>query len=164
MAVDSSVIGKPTNRSVVAVERGSVSNFARGVKDDNAIYHDARAAEAAGFAAIPAPPTFTFAMGYWGAYPELQADLDKLEGNPMFEIIGKLMANGGLVLHGEQEFIYHRPPMVGDVLHGEGTCVDAYEKESKGKVMTFVVSETVWSDKSTGEPVVTERFNLIHRR
>jgi acyl dehydratase len=164
MAVDSSVIGKPTSRSVVAVERGAVSNFARGVKDDNAIYHDARAAKAAGFAAIPAPPTFTFAMGYWGAYPELSADLEKLEGNPMFEIIGKLMANGGLVLHGEQEFIYHRPPMVGDVLHGEGTCVDAYEKESKGKVMTFVVSETVWSDKSTGEPVVTERFNLIHRR
>jgi hypothetical protein len=29
--------------------------------------------------------------------------------------------------------------------------------------MTFVVSETVWSDQATGDPVVTERFNLIHR-
>jgi acyl dehydratase len=164
MALDTSVIGKPTSRSVVAVERGSVANFARGVKDESAIYQDARASEAAGFPAIPAPPTFTFAMSYWGAYAELQAGLQKLEGNPMFEIIGKLMADGGLVLHGEQEFIYHRPPMVGDVLQGEGTCVDAYEKESKGKVMTFVVSETVWSDQKTGEPVVTERFNLIHRR
>jgi acyl dehydratase len=164
MAVDTSVIGKATSASVVAVERGPVANFARGVKDDSPIYHDAVAAKAAGFANVPAPPTFTFAMGYWGKYPELQAGVDEIEGNPMFEIIGKLMANGGLVLHGEQEFVYHRPAMVGDVLVGKGTCVDAYEKESKGKVMTFVVSETVWSDKTTGEPVVTERFNLIHRR
>jgi hypothetical protein len=29
--------------------------------------------------------------------------------------------------------------------------------------MTFIVVETVWRDDATGEPVVTERFNLIHR-
>ena len=29
--------------------------------------------------------------------------------------------------------------------------------------MTFLVTETVWRDEKTGEPVVTERFNLIHR-
>jgi hypothetical protein len=53
--------------------------------------------------------------------------------------------------------------MVGDVLRGVGTIVDAYAKESKGKTMTFVVTETVWSDASTGDPVVTSRFNIIHR-
>ncbi len=163
MAVDTSVIGKPTSRSVVAIERGPIANFARAVKDDSPVYADAEAARAAGFEAIPAPPTFTFAASYWGSYDELQRGVDRIEGNPMFEIIGKLMAKGGLVLHGEQEFVYHRPVVAGDVLVGNGTCVDAYEKESKGKVMTFVVSETVWSDRSTGEPVVTERFNLIHR-
>jgi hypothetical protein len=30
--------------------------------------------------------------------------------------------------------------------------------------MTFVVTETVWNDDKTGEPVLTARFNLIHRR
>jgi acyl dehydratase len=164
MAVDTSVIGTPTSRSVVAVERGAIANFARAVKDTNPIYADTSAARAAGFANVPAPPTFTFAAGYWGTYPELQKDVEPLEGNPMFGIIGSLMSQGGLVLHGEQEFEYHRPVMAGDVLVGNGTCVDAYEKESKGKIMTFVVSETVWSDQATGEPVVTERFNLIHRR
>jgi hypothetical protein len=53
--------------------------------------------------------------------------------------------------------------VVGDVLRGEGTIVDAYAKESKGKTMTFVVTETVWADSETGEPVVTSRFNIIHR-
>jgi acyl dehydratase len=163
MAVDTSVIGKTTSRSVVAVERGPVTNFARSVKDDSPIYANASAARAAGFTGIPAPPTWSFAMGFWGSQPELQAGVEKVEGNPMFEIIGKLMSKGGLVLHGEQEFTYHRPIVAGDVLVGTGTCVDAYEKESKGKVMTFVVSETVWSNQSTGEAVVTERFNLIHR-
>ena len=164
MAVDTSVIGKATSASVVAVERGPVANFARAVKDDSPVYKDPGAAAAAGLAGVPAPPTFTFAAPYWGAYAEMQKGIEKIEGNPMFEIIGKLMASGGLVLHGEQEFVYHRTPVVGDVLVGKGTCVDAYERESKGKTMTFVVSETVWSDQRSGEPVVTERFNLIHRR
>ena len=49
------------------------------------------------------------------------------------------------------------------MLVSEGKIVDVYEKESKGKTMTFLVSETVWKDDKTGEPVLTERFNLIHR-
>jgi hypothetical protein len=29
--------------------------------------------------------------------------------------------------------------------------------------MTFLVTETVWKDQKTDEPVVTAVFNLIHR-
>jgi acyl dehydratase len=101
-------------------------------------------------------------MQTWGQFPEIQPD-DGPTGNPMGEVIGPLMAKGGLILHGEQEFEYHRPVYVGDVLSGEGKIVDAYTKESKGKTMTFVVTETVWKDDKTGEPVVTSRFNVIHR-
>jgi hypothetical protein len=77
--------------------------------------------------------------------------------------VGPLMAKGGLILHGEQEFIYHRPVQVGDVLSSAGKITDAYQKESKGRTMTFICSETNWTDDATGEPVVTARFNLIHR-
>ena len=164
MAVDTSIIGRETGRARVQVERAPLANFAKAVKDDNAVYSDVNAAEAAGFDGVPAPPTFGFALEFWGRYPEPQQGLKPVEGNPMFEVIGKLMQNGGLVLHGEQEFEYHRPIVAGDVLRSEGKVVDAYEKESKGKTMTFVVSETVWSDDKTGEPVLTARFNLIHRR
>ena len=163
MAVDTEIIGKETGRARVQVERAPLAGFARAVKDENPVYHDAQAAKAAGFDGIPAPPTFGFAVEFWGRYAELQTGLQAIEGNPMFEVIGKLMSRGGLVLHGEQEFEYHRPIVAGDVLRSEGKVVDAYEKESKGKTMTFVVSETVWSDDKTGEPVLTARFNLIHR-
>lgn len=163
MAVDTSVIGKPTGAFKVTVERGPVTNFARAVLDESPVYESPDAAKAAGFDAIPAPPTFSFAAQHWGKFPEDQPP-DPTEGdNPMRTVMSELFAKGGLVLHGEQEFEYHRPLLVGDVLVGEGTITDLYEKESKGKTMTFLVTETVWRDEQSNEPVVTERFNLIHR-
>jgi acyl dehydratase len=163
MPVDRSVIGKPTGAFKVRVERGPVANFATAVGDDSSIYRDPAVARAAGFADIPAPPTFSFAAQHWGAFTEDQPPDPTGGVNPMHEVMGKLFAGGGLVLHGEQEFEYHRPIVVGDVLIGTGTLVDVYEKEGKGRTMTFVVVETVWRDDASGEPVVTERFNLIHR-
>ncbi len=162
MAVDTSVVGKSTGVSKVTVERGPVANFARAVLDDNAVYQSPEAARAAGFDAIPAPPTFSFAIRHWGQFAEDQPP-DPGGENPMHKIVGDLFSRGGLVLHGEQEFEYHRPLLVGDVLVGEGRITDVYEKESKGATMTFVVTETVWRDERSDEPIVTERFNLIHR-
>jgi acyl dehydratase len=163
MAVDKSLIGTPTGRSKITVERGPVSNFAKAVTDDNPIYQSPAAAKDAGFADIPAPPTWGFAMAHWGAFADEQP-ADPTKGrNPVMEIIGGLMQKGGLVLHGEQEFEYHRPLVVGDVLDGEGKVTDVYEKESKGKTMTFLVTENVFKDAKTGDPVLTTRMNLIHR-
>jgi hypothetical protein len=157
-----SIIGKPTGKGKVVVERGPVTFFADAVVSDSPIYKSPQAANAAGLDDIPAPPTFPFAMENWGKFEEIQP-ADAPEGSPLMSALGPLMARGGLILHGEQEFTYHRPIVVGDVLVGEGTVVDAYQKESKGKTMTFVVTETNWLDDKTGEPVVTSRFNVIHR-
>lgn len=156
------VIGKPVSKSKVVIERGPVANFATAVCDPSPVYRDPNAAAEAGLPGIPVPPTYPFVMTTWGEFPE-QQPADRPTGNPLGEVIGPLMAKGGIILHGEQEFVYHRPVYVGDVLVGEGTVVDAYTKESKGATMTFVVTETVWRDERSGEPVVTTRFNVIHR-
>lgn len=157
-----SFIGKPTSKTTVVVERGPVANFATAVIDPNPAYRDPGAAKALGLDRIPVPPTFPFVMDNWGQFPEVQPS-DPPASNAMGEVVGPLMSGGGLILHGEQEFEYFRPVSVGDVLVGEGSIVDAYMKESKGRTMTFVVTETRWKDADTGEPVVTTRFNLIHR-
>jgi acyl dehydratase len=164
VAVDTSVIGRVSGRKVVVVERGPVSVFADAVKDRSPLYRDRRAALEAGFRDIPAPPTFPFAMGFWGAFRELQEELEPVSSNPMWEVMGQL--GPGLILHGEQDFEYHRPLVVGDVLYGEDVLSDVYEKTTDAYVMTFVVTTTEWVDYSSGspgEPVVTSRFNLIHR-
>ena len=56
------------------------------------------------------------------------------------------------MLHGEQEFTFHRTPVAGDVLDGLQTITDIYEKETDSARMTFVVMETVWSDAATSQP------------
>ena len=163
MAVDrEAVVGRPTVAATIHVERGPVTAFAKAVTDGNPIYEDADAAKAAGFDAIPAPPTWTFASHAFGMFAEDQPEDPTGGANPMAEIMGQLMANGGLILHGEQEFTYHRPVVVGDTLHHYGEVVDLYTKESGDRTMTFLVIENRFTDDD-GEPVVTETFNLIHR-
>jgi acyl dehydratase len=163
MAVEKDdVVGKPTGASTLHVERGPVANFARALTDENPVYHDAGAADAAGFGSIPAPPTFTFALQNWGRFAEDQPEDPTGGTNPMADVMLALMAEGGMVLHGEQEFVYHRPVLVGETLHHRGEIKDLYTKESKGRTMTFLVIENVFEDDD-GQPVVTEHFNLIHR-
>jgi acyl dehydratase len=163
VSVDTSIIGKPTGAWHVTVERAPVTAFANALHDANPVYRDARAAHDAGFDAIPAPPTFTFAMGFWGSFTEHQPEDPTGGVNPMHGVMGALHAEGALVLHGEQEFVYHRPIVAGDVLDGEQAITDMYEKETDAATMTFVVMETRWTDAERGDPVVTERFNLIAR-
>ena len=157
------VVGRPTGAAKVVVERGPVSKFATAVHNDSAVYQDDEAAKAAGFTAIPVPPTYAFSsLQYWGSFPEDQPPDPTGGKNPMMEAIGTLMAKGGMVLHGEQEFTYHRPVVVGDVLRNEGQVVDFYTKERGGRTMTFIVTEDVYTDEA-GEKVLTSRMNLIHR-
>ena len=94
----SEIIGKPMSKSRVVIERGPVANFALAVGDKNRVYRDPAAAKEAGFAAIPAPPTWPFVMQSWGEFVEDQPK-DK-PANAMGEVIGPLMAGGGLILHG----------------------------------------------------------------
>jgi acyl dehydratase len=157
------IIGRPTGTTVVTVERGHLAVFADGVRDPSPIYRDPRAAAEAGLPGIPAPPTYPGVMNNFGVFPELQPEGNDVGSNPMAEVLGPLMAGGGIILHGEQEFTYERPVLAGDVLVGEGKVVDAYRKESKGRTMTFVVVETAFRERDTGAPVCTSRMNIIHR-
>jgi acyl dehydratase len=163
MAVDKSVIGKPTGAWKVTVERGPVTQFAAALQESNGVYFDTREARAAGFANIPASPTFTFGMQFWGAFVEDQPPDPTGGQNPMHTVMGELFGQGALVLHGEQEFEYHRPVEVGDVLRGDGKIMDLYEKDTDTAHMTFIVIQTEWTDADSGAPVVTEQFNLIAR-
>jgi hypothetical protein len=128
----------------VTIERGPVRVFADACKDGGGGFGDDGA---------PVPPTFPFVMSYWGSLGQGGA-----AGLP----IERLRGPGRMILHGEQEFVYHRWPKVGDVLEGTGRVSEVYEKtRSNGGAMEFYVTDTDWHDAATGEPVVTARFTLI---
>ena len=159
----SQYIGMQTARGTIVVERAPVSQFAKAILDESPVYQNAATAAANGFDGIPAPPTYGFIAQSWGKWAELQPPPDPDAPQPMMEVMGGLMSKGGMVLHGEQEFIYHdgRWPHVGDVLLGDGQISDVYEKEkSDGGKLEFYVTETTWRNEATGEPVVTTKFTL----
>jgi hypothetical protein len=160
----SQYIGMPTSAGTVVVERAPVSNFARAVHDDSPVYRNAALARADGFDDIPAPPTFGFALQNWGRWDELQPAEpgDGAAANPLHEVMGALMASGGIVLHGEQEFVYHRAMVCGQRLRYEGVVRDIYRNESGDKTLTFVVVEDTYRTDE-GEVVLTSVMNLIHR-
>lgn len=159
--VDTSAVGSSLPPAVITIERGPVSNFAKAIKDDNPAYQTPEAAREAGLENIPIPPTYPFAMANWGSFPEQQPEgHDK--PNPMMGVFGGLMKNGGLILHGEQEFIYHGPVVVGDTLTMEGRIRDIYEKQSGEKTMTFIVSEQDYRNQH-GELVLTQVTSILHR-
>jgi hypothetical protein len=156
-----SMIGTPTGTTVVRIERAPVEAFADAVFDDCPEYRHPAAATAAGFDAIPVPPTFPIAMTHWGAFAELQEGPPEAGVGSGREAVIALLGEGGLRLHGEQDFEYHRPMVVGDVLVGTGRIVDVYRKETPQLSMTFIVSEIVWRDQATGEPVLTATRSLV---
>jgi acyl dehydratase len=157
------IIGMPTGKSSIGIERGPVTQFAASVSDTNTVYRSRDAARSAGFDDIPVPPTYFFsAASFWGAFPEDQPADANPSRNPTMEVIGKLMARGGIVLHGEQEFEYHKPVVVGDRISSEGKVVDLYEKPTGDRTMTFLVTENQYRNQN-GELVLTARMNLIHR-
>ena len=143
----------------VEIERSPVWVFARAVKDDNPVYASAGAAQAAGFDAIPCPPTYTFVMTHAGAWPDLQPPESagiRVDVDP-----DSYVARKGLFLHGEQEFVYHRTPVVGDVLEGRARVSKPFTREGTRRPMEFTLYETVWSD-ARGNPVVSERITSIY--
>ena len=158
----SEYIGLPTTKGTLVVERAPLSNFARAVTDGNPVYRNADAARVAGFTDIPAPPTFGFSIQNWGKWAELQPPDGTPDRNPMAELIGGLLAKGGMVLHGEQEFTYHQALVAGQRLTYEGVVRDVYQKPTGDRVMTFMVVEDTYRDER-GEPVLTSTMNLIHR-
>jgi hypothetical protein len=142
MALDE-LKGRDLGTQRVVIERAPVPVFARALGDDPERYR----AEGA-----PVPPTYPFVMAYWGTVD------GEVAGLP----IGELRSRG-MILHGEQEFTYHRWPVVGDELVGRRTISDVYERDTSSAHMEFYVMETDWRDADSGEPVVTDRFTLIVR-
>lgn len=130
-----------TNETVrdLVVEAGKVAEFARAVHDPADIYLHEDVALAAGFNAIPAPPTFS-RVSFFPRYRPAGVD----EGFGF-----GLGFDREYVLHGEQRFRYERPLLVGDRLRGETTLEDVFQRAGEsGGSLTFAVFRTDFYDQS----------------
>jgi len=131
------------------IEADHVARFAAAVgAEQDPIFSDPQAAQELGLPGPVAPPTF---------------GVTQIFHVPRGERESRLGANldYGRVLHGEQEFLIKRLPLVGETLRGEMRIAKDFTKEGKrGGSMRFVTYETRFTD-ADGDEVMTALYTLI---
>ena len=124
--IDKKWIGHKLSPSVLPIERTRLQFFATAIGETNPVYTDAVEAQAAGYADLPAPPTFLFAA--------------ELDSGATVRLMDDLQIPLTKLLHGEQSFIYHRPVCVGDTITVLSEIADIYDK--KNGALEFVVKKS----------------------
>lgn len=144
--LDRRYIGHALPPFEVQVEKGRLRFFARATGQDDPVYTDEAAAQAAGHPGLPVPPTFLFCLEMESPNPAAIRDLLGMDYRRL--------------LHGEQGFTYHRTAYAGDTLTFEQRIEDIYDR--KNGALEFVVRRTTVTNQR-GEPVAALRCVTVLR-
>jgi acyl dehydratase len=144
MSLNQSLKGKAYQELTFEVERDRVTQFALAVGEDDPRFLEDGAARAEGFPEQVAFPTFPTVLGI---LVSAQAVTDQ-----------ELGLDYSRVVHGEQEYEWKRPIVVGDVLKATPRIADIYAKGPN----EFLVIEAEMTD-ADGEVVCISRGTLLSR-
>lgn len=143
--IDKKHIGRTLPAFRAVAEAGRLRFFAKAIGETNPLYYDESAARDAGHPGVPLPPTFLFTLEF--EQPDVSWRDD----------IGIELP---CILHGEQQFTYHRMAYAGDTLLFESRIADIYDK--KGGALEFVVRETRVTNQ-LGEHIADLRSVIVQR-
>ena len=124
--IDKKHIGRTTAPQTVDVEKGRLKFFAKAIGETDPVYTNENASKTAGYAALPAPPTFAFCL--------------EMETNSLWDNIAAMGVPVGKILHGSQSFKYCAPILAGDQITFVTKVSDIYDK--KGGALEFIVEDT----------------------
>ena len=144
--VDQSAVGRSFTPVTARVESGRLRFFLNTLGEQNPVYRDEAAARAAGYSAIPVPPTYLFC-------------LELMDSERPFEFLTELNIDLARVLHGEQRFTYYAPVVVGDTLTFKSHVSGVADK--KGGAMTMVVVETEITNQHGAHVADTARTIVV---
>lgn len=144
MALNQSLKGKEYQEVTLTVERDQVLQFADAIGEDEPAFRDSEGGQTAGYPEQVAPPTFVTKIQIMSS---AQVVLDQ-----------ELGLNYMMVVHGEQEFEWRRPVMVGEVLSALPRIADIFAKGPN----EFLVIEAEVKD-GQGETVAVSRTTLLSR-
>jgi acyl dehydratase len=136
--IDRKWIGYQSSSSTFAVEAGRLKFFAKATGETRPVYTDEAAARDAGYANIPAPPTFLFAA--------------ELDSGALFRLLDQMGVPVQRMLHGEQHFEYFGQVVAGDSVTVTSKIKDIYEKKDGALEFIEIASE-----------VAGERGDLVAR-
>jgi len=144
MPLNRSLKGKEYQEVTFEVTRPEVVAFAEAIGEGNPIYRDAEAAKTAGYPEQVAPPTFISRIQIMTSG---QVVLDQ-----------ELGLDYTRVVHGEQQYDWRRPLLVGDTVSATPRLADIYARGPN----EFLVIEADIKDRS-GETVIVARSTLLSR-
>ena len=146
--IDPAIAGMDLGAVTFPVERSKLAELARALHEPDPAWSDESAARAAGFEAIPAPPTVTTLADHWRPAGALETAM----------AIG---ADLGRVLHGEAAWEYLHPVWAGDEITARGQVREVTRRQGKrGGEMTFVVVETEFTNQD-GLLVARRRDTMV---
>jgi acyl dehydratase len=146
MSINMDSVGFETEETVHEVDRVSIKWFAVALGEKDRIYYDREAARRAGFADVPAPPSFPTTFR--------DAQDAKLREKVGFDFTK--------LVHGQQEYEMPRPLVAGDVLRIRTRVADIYTKEGKSGAMIMVTTETT-GRRPDGSVAFIGRSTIIQR-
>jgi acyl dehydratase len=130
--------------------------YAVAAGDLNPIYFDDAAARAAGHPGVVAPPNFLTSVLGWEAGP---AEGELLEDGTERAILVPEI-EGLRLMGGGHELTFGQAVRPGDVVTARRKLVELYEREAKFGLLTFAISEIVYTNQR-GEHLVTCRETVI---
>jgi len=114
--IDRAWLGRELPPSEMLVDRARLQFFARSIGETDPIYLDVSAARDAGYADIPAPPTFLFSV--------------EMDSGSTDWMLHQMQIPLAKLLHGEQSFRYHKPVCAGDHITVRSTVSEIYDKKN----------------------------------
>ena len=145
MAINPAYAGRTFDPSEpYEVSRVKIAEFATAIGDSSPLCRDRAAAQAAGYPDVVAPPTFAIVI--------TAANSHRLMADP------GLGANYGMVVHGEQSFVYDRPLRAGDVVVARTTIESIRQVRSMTTMATITEISTV-----DGERVCMAHSTVVER-
>lgn len=146
MPLDASLVGHETTPQTATITDADVRQFADAIGDTNPIFRDPAAAERAGFANIPTPPTFI--TRFRVAFAEAGLDPEHSQ-----------------VLHGEQEYLYTRPLVVGETLTVRHRVATLRQSARSGGMAIMTLEQLADALDAQGAPtqVATGKATIIVR-
>jgi acyl dehydratase len=141
-------IGEVLQRTRFPIEAGKVREFAHAIGDASPVYRAAEAARSAGFPAAIAPPTFTTAILHY-----LETD---------FSHVSKVLElDLSRLVHGEHDWTFHRPMVVGETLDAVTTLQSVTSRRTRsGGLMRRVAVATTFRD-AAGALAVSEIMTMV---
>ncbi len=152
------MIGQPLGPPVTAeITRREAQRYARAVGDLDPIYFDEDAARAAGYDGLVAPPTFVGHAVVEGS------TLDDLREDGLWIDRGQhLRLAVSRTMFGGEEWEFHVPVLVGDMITAERRLGRVEEKDGRAGPFVLIHYETTFTNQH-GEVVAVSRLVGIAR-